>query len=143
MATYRLIFKNRIVVVVPDIVSETEVDEEVYDLTNYRDDVSNGAANTNVHNHNIYNETGASSVAPSNPPTGDLSDAILLNSVPATKVNYISTSDVASHIPPRNEMKKRTKLKLWSAAGGTGTLLYSAWSDLLQSWGVATSEEYV
>jgi CO dehydrogenase/acetyl-CoA synthase gamma subunit (corrinoid Fe-S protein) len=42
MSTYKLTFKNRLVVTIADVLSETEVDAEVYDLTNYRDDISGG-----------------------------------------------------------------------------------------------------
>lgn len=160
MATYILIFKNRIKVTVPDVVSETEVDEEVYDLTNYRDDVSNGAQNSDSpegpHVHKLWenSETGSPGTADDleNPPAlpGAVSPGILIQNTNddsgAETINtraYYAISDPAAHIAPRNEMKMRTKLKLWSAAAGGGTLLYSAWSDRLESWGAATEAEYV
>lgn len=138
--TYKLFFKNGIVVTVENVASETTTDDTVYDLTNYRDLFDATTAGGTI-------DGWAPSVGepfkiardPANAPTGALSDAIIHTS--DLTEDYHSLPDNISHIVPRNEAKKRSKIKLWSGAGGTGTLLYSAWSDRLDSWGVAVSFE--
>lgn len=139
--SYKLFFKNGVVVTVDNVESETEVDVTVYDGTNYRDLFDATTVGTAI-------DSWSPSVGhpfelaqdPVTAPTGALSDAILKTS-PLGVDTYNSLPDNISHIVPRNEAKKRSRVKLWSGAGGTGTLLYSAWSDRLDSWGVAESFE--
>lgn len=137
--TYKLFFKNGIVVTVENVASETTTDDTVYDLTNYRDDfgaVDNGAA---VDWNATANPGFLIGTDPVSAPSGALADGIIHQT--GVSETYYSLPDKVSHIVPRNEAKKRSKIKLWSGAGGTGTLLYSAWSDRLDSWGVADSFE--
>ena len=49
-----------------------------------------------------------------------------------------SSTDAVYHIPPRNEMKQRTMVRLWDAASGTGNVLYSGWADEIVSFSLAS-----
>jgi hypothetical protein len=140
MSTYKLTFKNRLVVTIADVLSETEVDAEVYDLTNYRDDISGGGGSLS-HVATAYTDN-ADNIDNAADATSTALPSVLYRKASAP-YEYTSISDALAHVAPRHEKKKRTKLKLWSGAGGTGNLLYSAWTDRLESWGVATTVEYV
>ena len=48
-----------------------------------------------------------------------------------------SAIDAVAHIPPRNEAKMRTMIRLWSDSSGTGNVLYSGWADEIVSFSLA------
>lgn len=48
-----------------------------------------------------------------------------------------TATDEVSHIPPRHELKKRTQIRLWSGASGTGNVLYAGWADEIVSFSLA------
>jgi hypothetical protein len=126
---YTIRMRDGTVTTVQDVESETVVQQEVYDLTNYRDIVDaafKGAAL--VENDFELNVLPSS---PDNPPTGDLADGIIST---GPSINFYSISDNIAKIPPRNEAKKRSRLKLWSEAGGTGDCLFAGWLDRIEAY---------
>lgn len=63
-----------------------------------------------------------------------------LSAVPASgtaNVAITTTNDDLLHIPPRSTPLKRTLLKFWSAATGTGNVLYAVWADRFISFEVS------
>jgi hypothetical protein len=134
--TYNVLFKNGRSTQVAGVLSITVVHEENYDNANYRDDmdltlVPVSSLTIAGAPYNIAALT--ASAAPTNAPTGDLSDGIL-----QTGNNYYSVSDKAAKIPPRNESKKRSRFKFWSLAAGAGDELFSAWCDRVDGYSIGT-----
>ena len=99
-----------------------------YDNSNYRDDFFDpGVAGSKLEfafdlNTDYTTETTAAGV--------------FTNGTPGTGVK--SSTDAVYHIPPRNEMKQRTMVRLWDAASGTGNVLYSGWADEIVSFSLAS-----
>lgn len=127
---YTVRMKDGTITLVDNVVSETIVHEEVYDLTNYRDIVDSAFAGAAISDFNIPDN-------PVNAPTGDLADGIIHTSSGGTE-GYASISDPVSHIPPRNEAKKRSRLKLWSNVTGTGEILFAGWIDRIEGYSTGT-----
>jgi hypothetical protein len=130
---YTIRMRDGTVTTVQDVESETVVQQEVYDLTNYRDIADaafKGAALVNVDE-----EFNALPSSPDTDPTGALADAIISSGAGTT---FTSLSDNVSHVPPRNEAKKRSRLKLWSEAGGTGDCLFAGWLDRIEAYSTGT-----
>ncbi len=114
------------------VASETYVDLPNYDNGNYRDeffaqsvaDVNTPTAfpiklNVNAVADAPYlvktTDTGTDTTASINPGVSTADDKVL-------------------HVPPRNEAKKRTLIKFWSAASGTGDQLGEVWADKFVQW---------
>lgn len=134
--TYYIYFrKGRVKSTIPLVVSTTTVNVDLYDRTNYRDDLTGGrgsdAVSYDFAEKNPYGT--AITVPPSGSPIvapGIYSFLDLLG-----VAQYVSVSDVIAHIAPRNELKKYTKIIFWSAAAGTGDELASFWADEVYYWG--------
>lgn len=105
------------------VVSETYVDLPNYDNGNFRDEFtpfSNIAVlNTNVATAIPYLVKSTTA------------GAITSASIPAAT---ITGDDRLMHIDPRNELKKRTMIKFWSGAAGTGDQLGEVWADRFVQW---------
>ncbi len=46
--------------------------------------------------------------------------------------------DRLNAVVPFPELKKRTKLLIWSAAAGTGDILFEGWADRIESFSIGT-----
>jgi hypothetical protein len=128
---YTIRMRDGTVTTVQDVESETVVQQEVYDLTNYRDTIDAAFTGEPLASYSIPSD-------PVNPPTTALSDAIIEQVTGSGTGTFTPLSDNVSHIPPRNEAKKRSRLKLWSEAGGTGDCLFAGWLDRIEAYSTGT-----
>jgi hypothetical protein len=125
---YTIRMRDGTVTTVEGVESETVVQEEVYDLTNYRDIIDAQFAGASFATTSVYQIP----VDPINAPTGDLSDGIIHTTLAGE--NYQSISDNVAKIPPKNEAKKRSRLKLWDQAAGAGECLFAGWIDRIEAY---------
>jgi hypothetical protein len=133
--TYNILFKNGRTTEVAGVQSETVVHEENYTGRNYRDNMDLllvPKASLNVGAEPFNPTTSTTPTAPTNAPTGDLSDGIIQTG----STNYYSISDVAAKIPPRHELNKRSRLKLWSQTAGGGDCLFAGFLDQIVSYSI-------
>lgn len=115
-------------------VSRTLVDEPNYDNGNYRDeflpqvvdDVNAILANSSGLKLNDTIGTNESYLTKTSE-----AGAITVATIPPL---HMAIDDKVLHIAPRNEVKKRTIMKFWSAAGGTGDQLGEIWADKFIQW---------
>lgn len=113
------------VLVITDVTDEKSFTEVViYDGETYRDDFIGGIPEAALTSFPQVVEIQADV---SNPPTGDLSDGILLETGDPTPT-YIFLTDAISHIPPRYKGKQRTLCSFPRASKFT----HITWADLIQ-----------
>lgn len=115
------------------VMSCDSMDVSNFDNSNYRDDFfSTKAGETNV-----LVEVGGSVLATDYITKATEAGVFTDGSVGGTGNMVKSAIDAVAHIPPRNEAKKRTQIRLWSGASGTGNVLYSGWADEIVSFSLA------
>lgn len=100
-------------------VSETAVDETIYDASTYRDDP--------VQLLNLP----APGLEASFTSNQNLRDTY----VGSAALVATGLSDLVSHTAPRFHAKKRTMMKWWDAAGGTGNVVGKCWADQFIGYG--------
>lgn len=108
---YTVRMRDGTVTEVADVASETTVDEEVYDLANYRNELDASTLGRAWTTATFAGET-----------------------TPATLAVAEARDDRVNAVVPRPELKKRTRLFLWSAAGGTGDILFAGWLDRIEAY---------
>lgn len=133
--TYYVLFKNGRVTTVAGVQDITVVHEVNYDNSNYRDDLTGGQG---IDSHALLiTETAFSLVTPpSGTPLVSPSIVSWTNATPATQ--WKTLSDQASHIPPRNESKQRSRFKFWSGASASGDVLFTGWCDRIEGISITT-----
>jgi len=115
------------------VMSCDALDVENFDNSNYRDDFFN----TKSGGSNILVELGGSATATDYIVKGTETGTFTDGAIGGTGNTVQSATDAASHIPPRNEAKMRTQIRLWSGASGTGNVLYAGWADEIVSMSLA------
>lgn len=109
------------------------LDVENYDNSNYRDDFFNTKSGEN----NVLIEVGGSASATDYVTKATEAGVFTDGSVGGAGNRVNSAIDAVAHIPPRNEAKMRTMIRLWSDSSGTGNVLYSGWADEIVSFSLA------
>lgn len=118
---------------IDDVMSCDSIDLDVYDASNYRDDFFDPKGSAS----NLLVEMAGASPATGYVVKGGEAGVFTDGSLGNDGVLVKSATDAVTHIPPRQEMKTRTLLRLWTGASGTGTVLYSVWADELVSFSTA------
>lgn len=95
---------------VQSVLSETFEDKEVFDLTNYRNELDAGYLGRQ------WSDSGSFAAS-------DFAE---------------ESDDRYNAVVPFNEMKKRTRYVLWSGAVGTGDILFWAWFDQIRDVSTST-----
>lgn len=113
LRTYTVLHKGRITTSVKGALSHTYADEDVYDGTNFRNELDASY---------LGREWATVAIAWATPPaTGQVAEA---------------SDDRLRNVDPHNELKKRTKLIIWSGAAGTGDVLFEGWADRIESFSI-------
>jgi hypothetical protein len=139
--TYHILFKNGRTTEVAGVESETIVHEENHTGRNYRDDmdlmlVARAQLSVGAGAYVIASDTTAT--VPSPEPVSSLTDASSKAPGIMKTGNYTfySISDRAAKIPPRHELNKRSRLKLWSDAAGGGDCLFAGFLDQIVAYSI-------
>ncbi len=125
--TYNVLQKGRITTQVKNALSHTYDDQDEYDATNYRNELD-------------ASYLGRAWVMDTDTTAGDIAQSSQMQGVPPWDGNVSTAQDAESMDDrlnaeePRNELKKRTKLIIWSGAGGTGDILFEGWADQIISF---------
>lgn len=115
------------------VLSCDALDVKNFDSSNYRDDFFN----TNSGDSNILVELGGNIIPTDYIVKGTEAGAFTDGSIGGAGHIVQSGTDALMHIPPRNEAKMRTQIRLWSGASGTGNVLYAGWADEIVSMSLA------
>lgn len=115
------------------VMSCDSMDVSNFDNSNYRDDFFNTKSGLT----NVLVEVGGAA-SPIDYITKATEAGIFTDGSVGGAGNTVQSAiDAVSHIPPRHEEKKRTQIRLWSGASGTGNVLYSGWADEIVSFSLA------
>lgn len=115
------------------VLSCDALDVKNYDNSNYRDDFFN----TKSSGSNLLSEIGGTVLATDYIVKGTETGTFTDGTIGGTGNTVQSGTDALMHIPPRNEAKMRTQIRLWSGTSGTGNVLYAGWADEIVSFSFA------
>lgn len=113
--TYNVRMKDGTTTIVTGVLSETVVHEEQYNMENYRNELDAAYLGRAWDTATFSGET-----------------------TPATTAIAESRDDRVNAVVPYPELFKRSRLNLWSGAGGTGDRLFFGWCDQILSYSIGT-----